>query len=173
MFGNVDIKVRPIKLAYLVDPNNEGQVREAIRLSSTLWGGVYFPIIPLHKRMPTTSREKPLKAPEAKKVILGYLDAFDPDILVQFSKNVPEFVTKTGLEIIQPTEIWSGLTQDRNLSPKIGKGIFEILNDVFEKHFRYKAKYPVKVVIPRIPAQSSLLWASLFGEIPPTVLDVV
>jgi hypothetical protein len=44
MVGNVDIKVRPLKLAYLVDPNDKDQVREAIRLSSTLWGGVYFPI---------------------------------------------------------------------------------------------------------------------------------
>ena len=31
MVGNVDIKVRPLKLAYLVDPNKKEQVREAIR----------------------------------------------------------------------------------------------------------------------------------------------
>src|SRR6267378_1483769 len=173
MVGNVDIKVRPIKLAYLVDPGNKDQVREAIRLSSTLWGGVYFPIIPSLKRMPKTWREMPLRAPEAKKVILGYLESFDPDILVQFSKNVPEFVTKTGLEIIRPTDIWAGLGQDRNLSPKFGIGIFELLNNVFEEHFRYKPKYPVKVVIPRIPAQLTLFWVSLFGEIPPTLFDVI
>ena len=44
MVGNVDIKVRPRKLAYLVDPNKKEQVREAIRLSSTLWGGVRAPL---------------------------------------------------------------------------------------------------------------------------------
>src|SRR5207247_6513873 len=84
MFGSIDIRTRPIRIAYLVDPNNAEHVRGAIRLSSTLWGGVYFPILQLHKRMPATWRAKPLKAPAAESVILGYLEAFDPDVLVQF-----------------------------------------------------------------------------------------
>ena len=41
MVGNTDIKVRPLKLAYLVDPNDKDQVREAIRLSSTLGRGLF------------------------------------------------------------------------------------------------------------------------------------
>ena len=172
MVGNVDTRVRPLKLAYPVDPSNKEQVREAIRLSSTLWGGVYFPIIPLYKRMPKTWKD-PVKAPEAKKVILGYLDAFDPDILVQFSKSVPDFIAKLRLEVIKPTDVWDGLAKERNLSPKFGIGIFELLRDIFEEYFRYKPKYPVKVVLPKIPAQFSLFWASLFGEIPSTVLDAV
>ncbi|MGC2490959.1 MAG: hypothetical protein WA412_19940, partial [Candidatus Sulfotelmatobacter sp.] len=139
MVGNVDIKVRPLKLAYLVDPNKKAHVREAIRLGSTLWGGVYFPIIPLHKRMPKTWKD-PVKAPEAKKVILGYLDAFDPDILVQFSTSVPDFVANLGLKVIKPADVWGGLGEDRNLSPKFGLGIFELLKDIFAEYFRYKSK---------------------------------
>ena len=172
MVGNVDIKVRPLKLAYLVDPNKKEQVREAIRLSSTLWGGFYFPIIPLYKRMPRTWKD-PVKAPEAQKVILGYLDAFDPDILVQFSKSIPDFVTNLRLEVIKPTDIWGGLGREGNLSSKFGIGIFELLEDIFEEHFRYKPKYPVKVILPKIPSYLSLFWASLFGEIPSVVLDVI
>jgi len=110
MSGSVDIKVRPVKLAYLVEPKNKEQVEEAIRLSSTLWGGVHFPIIPLYKRMPKTWKD-PVKAPEAKKVILGYIDAFDPDILVQFSENVPDFIANLGLEVIKPADVWHGLAR--------------------------------------------------------------
>src|SRR5713101_1813735 len=106
MFGNIDTKVRPIRLAYLVDPDNAAQVKEAIRLSSTLWGGMYFPILPLHKRMPATWRDEPLKAPPAKSVILGYLKAFDPDILVQLCETAPDFIAAAGLEIIKPEAIW-------------------------------------------------------------------
>ncbi|MGC2530028.1 MAG: hypothetical protein WA639_19950 [Candidatus Acidiferrum sp.] len=172
MVGNVDIKVRPLKLAYLVDPNKKAHVREAIRLGSTLWGGVYFPIIPLHKRMPKTWKD-PVKAPEAKKVILGYLDAFDPDILVQFSTSVPDFVANLGLKVIKPADVWGGLGEDRNLSPKFGLGIFELLKDIFAEYFRYKSKYPVKVVLPKISGQFSLFWASLFGEISSTLLEAI
>ncbi len=56
---------------------------------------------------------------------------------------------------------------------KFGIGIFELLKDIFEEYFRYKPKYPVKVTLLKIPGHLSLFWASLFGEIPPTVLDVV
>src|ERR1700674_3477235 len=102
MFGTIDVKTRPIRLAYLVDPNNTKQVREAIRLSSTLWGGSYFPIVPLYKIMPATWKDGPLKAPAAKNVILGYLEAFDPDILVQLSKEVPAYITKLAIEVVKP-----------------------------------------------------------------------
>ena len=86
---------------------------------------------------------------------------------------MPDIISKTGLQIIRPTDVWAGLTEDGNLSPKFGIGIFELLKDAFNEHFRYKAKYPVKVVIPRIPAQLSLFWASLFGEFPPTLSGAV
>lgn len=166
MFGSVDIKTRPLKFAFLVDPNSSKQVKEAIRLSSTLWGGDYFPIIQLHKRMPATWREKPLKTPSAKSIILGYIEAFDPDIFVQFSKSIPQYISETGIEIIKPDEIWRDLDEDRNLSPKFGIGLFEILNEVFEENFKFKAKYPIKIIFPKFPQRFSLFWASVFGDIP-------
>jgi hypothetical protein len=65
MLGSADIKVRPLKLALMVDPNSASQVREAIRLACTQWGGVFFPMIPVHKRMPASWREGPFKTPMA------------------------------------------------------------------------------------------------------------
>lgn len=173
MLGTIEIKTRPLKLAYLVDPNNSKQTREAIQLASTLWGGDYCPIIPLYKRMPPTWRDNPLKAPQAKGVILGHIDAFDPDILVQFSKDIPPYLNELGLEIIRPDEVWRRLGEDRSLSPQCGIGIFEILNDIYDAHFKYKAKYPIKIVIPAIPKKLPLFWASVFGELPPKILPHV
>lgn len=172
MFGTIETKARPIKLAYLVEPDSAEQVRNAIRLSSSLWGGMYFPILPLYKRVPTTWRDKPLKAPQAKNVILGYLEAFDPDILVQLSGSVPDFIAKAGLEIIRPEEIWRPLN-DGSLSPKFGIGIFELLSDVFDKYFKYKRKYPVKVLMPKMRPRLSLFWTSLFGELEPAISSIL
>jgi len=128
MFGSIDIKVRPVRIACLVDPNNEEQVREAIRLNSTLWGGASSPIIPLHKKMPAAWKDAPFKAPLARNVILGYVKAFDPDIFVQFSKEVPSYVTDLGLEITKPEEIWQP-HDEGHLSPKFGLGVYELLDD--------------------------------------------
>jgi hypothetical protein len=173
MIGSIDIKTRPLKLAFLVDSNSGKQVREAIRLASTLWGGSYFPIIPLHKRMPATWRDNPLKTPPAKRVILGYIEAFDPDVLVQFSTDLPQYINETGLRVITPEEVWERLDDGRSFSPKFGLGIFEILREVFDENFKFKAKYPVSVMLPRIPSRLSLFWASVFGELPERHREIV
>lgn len=173
MFGSIEIKSRPLRLAYLVDPNDSKQVRTAIQLSSTLWGGATFPIIPLWKRMPKSWMERPLKSPPAEKVILGYLDAFDPDILVRISSAVPDLITATGRRIVGPDEIWGNLESRRRGMPHFGIGIFEILQDVFDKHFKYTPKYPVRVVFPQLPNQLPLFWSAVFGELPRNIAEAL
>ena len=172
MFGTVDIKIRPLKFACLVDPKSSKQTRAAIRLCSSLWGGAYFPIIPIYKKMPTSWRGDQLKFGPASKVVTGYIEAFDPDILIQFSDKIPKYITKLGLEIVQPNEVWSPLKDDYS-HPRFGIGIFEILSDVFREYFKYQVKYPVKVFLPKIPTQLSLFWASLFGELSSDITAIV
>src|SRR6185436_16327592 len=70
MIGSVRVRTRPLKLAHLVEPGAGTQVRDAIRLSLSLWGGAYFPIIPLYRRTPATWTEGPIKSPSAKEVVL-------------------------------------------------------------------------------------------------------
>jgi hypothetical protein len=42
MIGSIDIKTRPLKLPFLADLDSGTQVRNAIRLASTHWGGWYI-----------------------------------------------------------------------------------------------------------------------------------
>ncbi len=172
MIGNVDIKVRPLRLAFLVEPNSTEQIRRAIQISSTLWGGSYCPIIPLYKTSSRTWAEKPMKTPSAKDVVIGYIDCFDPDVLVQLSKDVPRYVRETGLRIISPNEIWDKQSRKKDIpNPDFGIGIFDLFNNLFEEHFKYNPKYPVKVVIPKIPKKDGLLLSSIFGEFPENILE--
>jgi len=113
MFGSIEVRTRPIRLAYLIDPGNAKHVRDAMQMSSSLWGGSYYPIIPLYKQMPRSWRDGPLRAPVARQVVLGYVDAFDPDILVQYAAEVPSYVSDLGLSIVKPAEIWESLDEER------------------------------------------------------------
>ena len=172
MFGTIDVKVRPLKLAFLVSPRNASQVRTAIRLCTSLWGGEYFPIIPLYKRMPATWTEL-RRRPKAEDVIRGYLDAFDPDLLVDLAPDIPDYITKLRIERITPSQIWRPLTDERSTAPEYGIGVFELLQDIFEKHFRYTPRYPIRVRIPQIPQKFSLFWTSVFGQYPEDVAKVL
>jgi hypothetical protein len=166
MIGTIDIKVRPLKLALLVDPGSTQQIREAIRIASSLWGGMYFPIIPLYKRMPASWRDGVLKAPHVKDVTRGYIEAFDPDILVQFTANLPTYVTDSQLKVINPQDIWANVGAGEDAEPGFGIGVLDLLGDIYREWFKFKAKYPVKVTIPTIPKNFGLFWAAVFGEYP-------
>lgn len=165
MLGTVNIKVRPLRMAMLVDPNSALQVREAIRLASSLWGGTYFPIIPVHKRMPNSWRNGPLKAPLAKEVVLGLIDAFDPDMLVQFAASLPDYIADTRLKVVKPEELW-GEADDESADPTTGIGAMDVLVDLYCECFKYQARRPYKALIPVLPKQHTLFWASVFGEYP-------
>ena len=49
--GNIGIKLRPIKLGFLVNPNDKKAVMRAIEINSMFWGGSYNAIIPVFKRL--------------------------------------------------------------------------------------------------------------------------
>jgi hypothetical protein len=150
MLGSAEVKTRPLRFAFIVDPGSAEQVKAAIRLGSTLWGGRFSPIVPLFRRTPTTWRERGLPAPPAKVAVSGYLEAFDPDVLVQFSSHLPAYVVTTGRQVIKPADIWEPLRQGNSRNPAYGIGILEVLEGVFEEHFKYKPKYPVRVVLPTV-----------------------
>ena len=169
MSVSVEIKTRPIRLAFLVDPNNSEQVGEAILLSSTLWGGRHFPIVELHETIPAAWEEKPLpgspvEGPSTEEVVLGYINAFDPDFLVQLSEDVPKYVRDLGIRTIKPADIWGDLNGWDESFPSLGVGLFEILGRVFEERFR---SVDFKIVFPKLPEELYLFWAGVYGDVPP------
>lgn len=44
--GTIKITLRPLKLAFLVNPSNTNALLKIIQINTFLWGGTYNPIIP-------------------------------------------------------------------------------------------------------------------------------
>jgi hypothetical protein len=175
MLGTVTARVRPLKLALLVDPKSASQVREAIRLACCQWGGTYFPIVPTHRRLPATWREAHVRTPRAEDVVLGYLDAFDPDLIVQFGEELPSYLKSSRLKVVKPDDFWEdrGGAGQKSADPIYGIGVADLLYGIFKEHFKFAPKFPVKAVIPAIPRLHSLFWASLYGDYPSHVSDEI
>jgi hypothetical protein len=47
----IDVFLRPVKLAFIIDPYDKRALTQAIQINSALWRGVYNPIIPFYKRI--------------------------------------------------------------------------------------------------------------------------
>jgi hypothetical protein len=167
MIGTIYIRSRPVRLGFLVNPRDAGEVKKAIQISSTLWGGPYNPFIPIfNRRTPKSWKDLPRTlAPET--IVGGYISAYDPDVLIQCSKQIPDYIKKFGLQIVQSDEILNEFLKDSdNHLPKFGVSVLEVLSFIYDEHFRYSDRYRPRIVFPRIPARYALLWSALFGELP-------
>ena len=161
MLWNLKIKSRPIKLAFLVDVNDEKQVLKAINISNSLWWGQYFSIIQIYKRLPTIWNQKWFKKLTAKSVVLWYIKAYDPDILVKLTNSdLPEYVAKACIRVITEDDIWKNNKESDIDIPSFGIGIYEILDGIYEKYFKFLMRNPRSIVIPSIPKENWLFWSS-------------
>jgi hypothetical protein len=107
MFGNITLKCRPLRLAFLIRPDKTA-LRKAIQVNSTLWGGTYNPIIPLYAHSPLVWKMYPGQKVAMKDRVGGYVHAFDPDILVDCTGGkLPTYVTDLGRSTISIDDIWA------------------------------------------------------------------
>lgn len=166
MLGTLNIKSRPLRLGLLVDLRNNDSLKKAIEINSTLWGGYYNPLIPIFSWTPRAWTDKPLKTPSPEIIFNGYLRAFDPDVLVAcMDGDVPDYVKKARRKIVAPNSMWLA-DQNRRFEPDWGIGLFDLLNLIYEKHFRFVEKHPHEVKFVALQERYRLFWGAVFGIIP-------
>src|ERR1700677_3502985 len=99
-FGQVSVSLRPIKFAFVVDPTDADALREAIRISLFLWGGIFNPIIPAYRQTPANWRDIPLDPPTPEAIIAGYVRLFDPDVIVACGQVDPATLGNLGRAVV-------------------------------------------------------------------------
>ncbi|MDO8566116.1 MAG: hypothetical protein Q7S04_02965 [Candidatus Moranbacteria bacterium] len=177
MIATIDIKSRPLKLAFLVDPKKQREILTAIELSCSLWGGAFNPIIPFYTSVPENWDKMPYSKKRKEKpsnIVNGYIKTFDPDVLVICSdRALPKEVDTFGLRVIKSDELWKSFLSNGEGQPDYGIGIFEILNAIYEQDFKYKRRFSQKVVIPKISKEYSLFWSSVVGNYPKEFRNII
>ena len=164
--GTVKVKLRPIKLAFLVHPNDKESLLKAIEINTFLWGGIYNPIIPMYD--PTAAKRKNSKDPSLKEVISGYLDNFDPDYVVPMGKcSDCSFDVGDREKIEEIPEIFG--VEVGYAMPEWGIGLFEVLNHFIEEEFKFQARFPQDVCIPDFDKNFSVFLSSVFGVLPENI----
>lgn len=142
------LHLRPIRIGFLVRPNDRNSIRKIMRLSSCLWGGLYNPIIPAIKRMPIDWREaKLLKQMSGEEIVKGYIDFFEPDVYVEAEKGL---LHEVGLSSIKNDSI-----MDKNvillddffnkefrgkIEPFFGQTIFDVIENIYDTERKFKLK---------------------------------
>jgi hypothetical protein len=89
---NANIRLRPIRIGFLVRPNDFASVQEVMRYCAAVWGGGYNPIIPVFSKLPKSWASDPFDRVRGIGVAKGYIRFFEPDVYVEAEKGLLELV---------------------------------------------------------------------------------
>ena len=174
MFGDITLKCRPLRLAFLIPPD-KGALRTAIQTNSALWGGTFNPIIPLYAHAPRAWKDYPGQKISMKDRIAGYVRAFDPDFIVNSTgSKLSSHVGELDRPVIPIDDIWSDFySAKKGVAPKHGVGVFELLGGIYKEFFEHVRRFPVKTAFPIFPQNNALFWAAAVGELPDAIQQEV
>lgn len=161
----LSIRVRPLRLGFLVNPDDARSVFRIFRLNACLWGSIYNPIIPHFDVRPSWwEKDRPIKQ-TAKQIMNRYLRYFEPDILVEAKKNLSANLNvadefKTSLKKLFLSE------DGKYKGPAIGLSVFEIIKDLYEKEYRFVQRHEKKCLYLFPSEGFEQFVAAVFGSYP-------
>lgn len=160
---------RPIKIGFVVDPNDAQAVRTAIEVNSFLWGGEFNPLIPFYSRRPRNWSGLPLARFDRHSVFDGYLTLFDPDVVVPVG-SITLAPSQIGCRDLIPLERVLGDVEN-NGAPNYGVGLYEVLEHLIRSELRFVHTRPIQFRLPQFSGPHALFLAALFGSLEPTLAD--
>ena len=160
--GTADVKLRPIKLAFLIHPDDNESLLKAIEINTLLWGGMYNPIIPTYREMPLTWDDKASESPDFQSIITGYLDNFDPVYVISMGE-CSDYSIDVGYRktINHVSDFFTSFEQYKTLN--YGISIFEVLDYFFEDEFRFRPRDQREICLPLFDSQFHFFLSSVFG----------
>lgn len=170
--GSVTIRVRPLRVGFLVDPADRVGLYRAIELNTFLWGGSYNPVIPAYRRTPAKWEAHRVRhLPHPSDIVDGYLNGFDPDLVVPIGICANRTFQVGNRDIVKTDELIGSLKD--SASPRYGIGLIELLNDFIEKELKFKRNDDLQVVFPELPRAYGLFLASVFGVLPKEAQQII
>ena len=162
---NLNIRLRPIRFAFLVRPNDRKHTLEIFRVNTCLWGGKFNPIIPYFKRLPSWWERKGYRFENAKQIINGYLDFFEPDFLVEAEKGLADGFGFNPKRILQLNEILQrdgGRDRDR-----YGLSVYDLYRDLYRKEFQFQRRHKHNIIHAKAKEASFTNFVACnFGDFP-------
>lgn len=160
----VNVSLRPIRFAFIARPNDKAAMQKIFEVNTCLWGGRFNPIIPYLELVPRWWDRNSHKLDNAKQIMNGYLDYFEPDFLVETEKGLAD---NLGFDKERVLDISKLLPFDQSGNDSTGCSVFDIYEDLYKREFQFVKKYPPKVAhIVTDDKQYQLFASALFGSFP-------
>jgi hypothetical protein len=162
---SANVRLRPIRFAFLARPGDRQRVLEIFRINTCLWGGKFNPIIPFFRQVPTWWDRQGHRFETAKQIINGYLDRYEPDFLVEAEKGLADGLGFNTERVLQLTEV---LARDGDRD-KMGHGLstFDLYKYLYAKEFQFERRHKHNITSITADARAfEAFTACVFGGFP-------
>lgn len=161
----VDVRLRPVRFAFLVRPEDARRTLEIFRICTCLWGGKYNPIIPFFRRIPRWWEREGYRFESASQIVNGYLDFFEPDFLVESEKGLSNGLGFHPERILQLSDVLVR-AGDRSKHGH-GLGVFDLYKELYKKEFQFVRRHKHNIVDVRSADHFFELFSGcVFGSFP-------
>lgn len=146
---SLDMRLRPLRIGFLVDPNDPDAVRRVVRLAACLWGGTACPLIPVMDDIPEPWRLHAgthAGVRTAADVTHAFLRFFEPDVFVETrTGQMAATIGDTGEFSISDDRVWDlsdllAADANENFVTPIGVGMDDVYNHLFETTYQFKRR---------------------------------
>ena len=140
----VDVRLRPIRFGFLVRLEDEAKIAEIFRINTCLWGGMFNPIIPFLKCVPPRWDKYNFGSENAKQIMNGYLDFFEPDFLVEANEGLADGL---GFDSQRVLHLEDFLEQPGGGNREIyGLSVHDVYAALYTEIFRFETRHEPKIV---------------------------
>lgn len=140
------VSFRPVRIGFLMPPNDLGLVSRVARISTCLWGGRYNVMIPFFDAG-GERWVRPYHAEGGLNVARGYIDFFEPDTLVESSPGMAEQLgwhsKRTSFGLARVVGIEQFVEQNIYGRPEFAAGIdiLEVMQQLCDEEFKYERRH--------------------------------
>jgi hypothetical protein len=140
------VSLRPVRIGFLVPPDDLSIVSRVARLSACLWGGRYNPIIPFFESG-GDHWLRPYSDAKGIDIARGYVNFFEPDILVETTPGMAEKLgwqnTRRimGLPRVVSLDQFYGLDHRAAVQFAAGVDILEVMLELYDKEYKYERRH--------------------------------
>jgi hypothetical protein len=156
---------RPSRLAFVLPTPDRKNLFAVIARATSLWGGIYNPIIILDgsTRIVYGIQEERGSEGDYLRSQEAILKAFDPDVLFTFSPEpLPDELKAFQHRTYSAAQLESVSYHNRLVSEFVD--VWPVLHDFWEQEFKFSTTPPIKFRFPeKAEAEKSLLIAARFG----------
>jgi hypothetical protein len=153
---NVKRRLRPIRFAFLVPPNDMSELLRVFQINTVLWGGRHNIVVPAWRRSPSTGTAMGT----GSGIVRSLLDAAEPDFVVAGSVD-PSRYDIPAERVVSLNDLLAD-----PILPRAGLSTMPLYHALYREHFRYVTRHPQRFFYSTGNSTFPAFCAARFGEVP-------